>query len=251
MTAQSDKSFIRETYHRLYKALGPQHWWPGDTPFEVIVGAILTQNTNWTNVEKAIRNLKQAKVLAPAALRDIPVEKLAQLIRPAGYFNVKAKRLKNFMKFFFERYGGKIAFMKKTDGEILRQELLAVNGIGPETADSILLYALEKTTFVVDAYTKRILYRHNLVGKNADYHALQDIFNGALAKNVRLFNEYHALIVRLGKDFCRTKPNCGDCPLKKMNYSLTRRCPQCYRALSSLEYKAAAKEKMCGHCRDS
>ena len=124
-----------------------------------------------------------------------------------------------------------------------------MNGIGPETADSILLYALGKSTFVVDAYTKRMLYRHNLVGKDADYHAMQNIFDDALSKDAQLFNEYHALIVRLGKVFCKTKPNCGDCPLKEMNYSLTERCPNCYRALSSFESKRAARGKKCGQCR--
>ncbi|PIR16317.1 MAG: endonuclease [Deltaproteobacteria bacterium CG11_big_fil_rev_8_21_14_0_20_49_13] len=201
-------------YDRLFKAFGPQHWWPGETPFEVMVGAILTQNTNWGNVERAIANLKKADLLDPYKLLKLPPARLAGLIRPAGYFNVKAKRLRNFLKFFTERYDGSAEKMKAAPLHELREELLSVNGVGRETADSILLYALDKTIFVCDAYTYRILNRHSLAGEDADYNELQSIFMDGLPEDVGLFNEYHALIVRVGKEFCKPKPNCHECPLE-------------------------------------
>ncbi len=204
---------LLEIYRKLFKEFGPQHWWPAETRFEVIVGAILTQNTNWGNVEKAIRRLKEADVLSPRALCDIPVAKLAALIKPAGYFNVKARRLKNFIHFLFKEYKGSLKAMERQDTHLLRQKLLAVNGIGPETADSILLYALNKTVFVVDAYTKRVLYRHNLIDPKADYHQVQKLFMDSFGHDAAMFNEYHALIVRLGKEYCKTKPLCPQCKL--------------------------------------
>jgi len=226
-------------YRRLYRRFGPQSWWPA-TPlpraggvrrkppkikrrrpvlerFEVIVGAILTQNTNWGNVERAIANLKNKNVLSPRALDRLSREELAQLIRPAGYFNIKAQRLKNFLAFFFKEYQGSLARMQKEGTSVLRERLLSVNGIGPETADSILLYALDKPVFVVDAYTKRIFSRHGIVGSDHDYHRIQDAFIGNIPKDLKTFNEYHALIVRLGKDFCRTQPKCDQCPLRFLN----------------------------------
>ena len=206
---------LEKIYRILRKKFGPQHWWPAKTPFEVIVGAILTQNTNWGNVKKAIRNLKKQNVLFPQALKDIPVENLAALIKPAGYFNVKAKRLKNFIRFFFEKYDGDLKKMEQEPLEALRVKLLTVNGIGPETADSILLYALNKPIFVVDAYTKRIFCRNNLIAENSVYHDIQKMFMSRLENYTRLFNEYHALIVRLGKDHCRPRPLCESCPLNK------------------------------------
>lgn len=215
-------------YQKLFLTFGPQHWWPGETPFEVIVGAILTQNTNWINVEKAIHNLKRAGLLTPQALHDVPSRKLAGLIKPSGYFNVKAKRLKNFMEFLFARYGGDLAAMRKIPLPRLRAELLSVNGIGPETADSILLYAFGKPTFVVDAYTKRIFYRHGIVPAQEEYHGVQKIFSQNLPAQVSLFNEYHALIVRLGKDFCKPAPACQKCPLNDLHYSLTSKCGVCH-----------------------
>ena len=205
---------LKQIYKTLFKKFGPQHWWPGETPFEVIVGAILTQNTNWGNVEKAIRNLKEADVLSPGALHKIPAARLAALIKPAGYFNVKARRLKNFMDFLFTGYQGDIKKMANERLSDLRVKLLSVNGVGPETADSILLYALNKPVFVVDAYTKRILYRHGLVEHDTDYHKLQAQFISHLKPDVRMFNEYHALIVHLGKHFCKPKPLCATCPLR-------------------------------------
>lgn len=200
-------------YNKLYSHFGPQHWWPGETPFEVAVGAILTQNTNWGNVEKAIYNLiREGKLNAPA-IHKITPERLASLIRPAGYFNVKAKRLKHFVSFLVQDYGGKIEKIKKDETETARQKLLGVNGIGPETADSIILYALERPVFVIDSYTKRVLSRHNIMEHDATYDSFQELFHSNLKREVRLFNEYHALFVRLAKEHCRTKPRCDGCPL--------------------------------------
>ncbi len=201
-------------YHKLYAFYGPQHWWPGDTPFEVAVGAILTQNTNWSNVEKAVGNLKKAGVLNAKALHLLPHEQLASLIRPAGYFNVKAKRLKYFLDFLLHYYSGSMKKAGKKDTLALRQELLNVNGIGPETADSILLYALDKPVFVIDAYTKRVLSRHGIMQAGAGYDEYQDLFHQALDQEAQLFNEYHALIVMTGKDYCKPKPRCKECPLE-------------------------------------
>ena len=203
-------------YKKLYSSFGPQHWWPGETPFEVAVGAILTQNTNWSNVEKAIANLKKDKVLNPKALHDMSHARLASLIRPAGYFNIKAKRLKNFISFLINEYHGSMSRMAKEDLSSIRKKLLSVNGIGPETADSIMLYALEKPVFVIDAYTKRVLSRHNILDHNASYDAFQGLFHSKLRENISLFNEYHALFVRLAKENCRTKPLCTGCPLEGM-----------------------------------
>lgn len=246
----SKKTVLRKIYQRLFKEFGPQHWWPGHTPFEVMVGAILTQNTNWGNVERAIKNLKTRRLLAPAALHKIPAADLAPLIRPAGYFNVKARRLKNFMEFLFMEYNGDLKKMAAEPWVKLRPKLLHVNGVGPETADSILLYALGKPIFVVDAYTRRMLYRHNLIGKDADYHQIQDLFMGHLKPDVRLFNEYHALLVRLGKDYCRPKPLCERCALNSLCYSLLSRCAHCYRALpNKREYLVAKSSLHCCDCR--
>ncbi len=202
-------------YQKLHSFFGSQHWWPADTPFEVMVGAILTQNTNWLNVEKAINNLKEHNLLNPQTLYRLSHKRLASLIRPAGYYNVKAKRLKSFLRFFIEHYGGNVKKMSGIDTSYLRQQLLSVNGIGPETADSILLYALNRPTFVVDAYTKRVLLRHRLIDEDAGYDKIQNLFMKNLKMGVRLFNEYHALLVKLGKEFClKNKARCEICPLK-------------------------------------
>ena len=211
---KATRKTLTAIYTRLLKAFGPQQWWPAQTRFEVIVGAILTQNTNWGNVEKALTNLKRAKCLSPQALKTIPSKKLATLIRPAGYFNVKTKRLKNFISFLFQEYKGNLNAMKREETYALRKKLLSVNGIGPETADSILLYAFDKPVFVVDAYTKRILLRHGMIDETFDYHAIQDLFMRSLKLDVKMFNEYHALIVQLGKDFCKSKPACEKCVLR-------------------------------------
>jgi len=235
----------KETLHRIYQKLsqefGPQHWWPARTKFEVIVGAILTQNTNWGNVEKAIHRLKAAGALSGRALRDIPVTKLAALIKPAGYFNVKARRLKNFMRFFFDEYHGSLKAMAREELPQMRHKLLKVNGIGPETADSILLYALDKPVFVVDAYTKRFLCRHNLVSPKADYHQIQELFTTHFDEDIPFFQEYHALIVALGKNYCKPTPLCEPCPLNRIRYSLTAQCGSCHRALLNGEKRIATK----------
>jgi endonuclease-3 related protein len=201
-------------YHKLYHAFGPQHWWPGDSPFEIAVGAILTQNTTWVNVEKAIESLKKKKALNAKGIHEMKTEKLASLIRPAGYFNVKAKRLKAFIHFLMNDYHGSMKSLRNEEMKTLRMKLLNVHGIGPETADSILLYALNKPVFVIDAYTKRTLSRHNIIRDDESYERIQDLFYVTLKRDAELFNEYHALFVRLGKTFCRKKPICNGCPLK-------------------------------------
>lgn len=206
-----------EIYHKLYSTFGSQHWWPGETPFEVAVGAILTQNTNWRNVEKAIENLKREKALSAKAIHEMPLSRLASLIKPAGYFNIKAKRLKAFINFLANEYDGSIKKMGKEDLETLRTKLLNVNGIGPETADSILLYALYKPVFVIDAYTKRVLARHKIMGHEESYEKFQALFHTSLKSDVQLFNEYHALFVKVGKTFCKpNEPLCDECPLGDM-----------------------------------
>ncbi|OGX38560.1 MAG: endonuclease [Omnitrophica WOR_2 bacterium RIFCSPHIGHO2_02_FULL_50_17] len=242
------QGILEEIYGRLFKEFGPQHWWPGESPFEVMVGAILTQNTNWGNVERAIRNLKAYKMLSPRALHEISHARLAPLIRPAGYFNVKARRLKNFINFLFEEYQGSLKKMAEEPWPRLRHKLLGVNGVGPETADSILLYAFEKPVFVVDAYTRRILYRHNLAGKDAGYHHIQKLFMTHLDHDVRIFNEYHALIVRLGKDYCRPRPLCERCVLNDVCYSLVSKCNHCHRALKNPAKRRSARELSCKDC---
>jgi endonuclease-3 related protein len=205
---------LQEIYCRLYAYFGPRHWWPADSPFEVIVGAILTQNTAWRNVEKAIDNLKGANLLDPKMIYAIDELALARMIRSSGYYQLKAKRLKNFVNFLFERYDGSLDEMFSEEVEELRGKLLEIKGIGPETADSILLYAGGKPVFVVDAYTKRIFSRHNFIDNKATYYAVQDFFMAHLPREVRLFNEYHALIVKLGHLFCRRTPVCEGCPLE-------------------------------------
>lgn len=208
------KHNLYKIYKKLLAYFGPQHWWPGETPFEVAVGAILTQNTNWGNVEKAINNLKQKKILDPHILHGMPVHQLADIIRPAGYFNIKSKRLKNFIRLLIEEYAGNVKNMKLSDHAIVREKLLCVNGIGPETADSILLYALGKPVFVIDAYTRRVLSRHGIIGSGESYTSFQDLFHSTLKEDVKLFNEFHALFVRVGKEYCGAKPLCDGCPLK-------------------------------------
>jgi endonuclease-3 related protein len=202
---------VIDIFNILLKHFGPQHWWPGETPFEVMVGAILTQNTNWTNVEKAIGNLKRAGALAPETINAMPAATLAELIKPSGYFNIKAKRLKTFISYFMESYGGSIKKMKKREPAALREELLSLPGIGQETADSIMLYALDIPVFVVDAYTKRIFSRHGFFPPDSDYRYVQKFFMDCLPKDVKQYNEYHALIVRLAKERCAKKA--GECEI--------------------------------------
>ncbi len=207
---------LTEVHRRLFDAFGPQRWWPGESPFEVIVGAVLTQNTSWQNVERAIRNLRDADLLDPYLLYAVPVEELEDLIRPAGYFRVKAARLRSVLKFIVERYGGSLDAMFSTSLPELRRRLLEVHGVGPETADSILLYAGGLLSFVVNAYTYRIFARHGWIGFDADYDQIQEYVQAELPQEAPLYNEFHALLVRLGKDYCKkTNPKCAECPLRE------------------------------------
>ncbi len=205
---------LNEIYKCLWEAYSPQHWWPADTPLEVMVGAVLTQNTSWQGVQKAIANLKHNGMLESSKLQAIPTVELAELIRPAGYFNLKATRLKNLMELVEGNYAGDLKAMAQVDTAQLRNELLAVNGVGPETADSILLYAFRKPIFVVDTYTYRVMSRHGLIEEEVSYQALQDFFMQHLPLDVAMFNEYHALLVKVGKLYCRRKPRCRGCPLE-------------------------------------
>ena len=198
-------------YRRLLAAFGPQGWWPADSPFEVLIGAVLTQNTSWRGVESAIANLRARKLLAPAPLLGCRPDELARLIRPAGCPNVKARRLHNLLE-LVRRRGG-IAGMRKLSTPLLRQDLLAVNGIGPETADSVLLYAFNRPVFVIDAYTRRILSRHRLITGRESYDRLRCLLEAALPREYQLYNEYHALLVAVGKRYCRPRPHCANCPL--------------------------------------
>lgn len=203
-------------FHALLAHYGPQHWWPGETPFEVMVGAVLTQNTAWGNVEKAIAKLKRANALSCHGLLALDDAALAELIRPAGYFNVKAKRLKHLCAFLEAQGVAKQPERLRELGTLpeLRARLLAVHGVGEETADSILLYALNLPSFVVDAYTRRIFGRLGLIAGDETYARIQAAFEAALPREVALYNEYHALIVQLGKSACRPKPRCAACPLQ-------------------------------------
>jgi endonuclease-3 related protein len=208
---------LMDVYERLSRAFGPQRWWPGESPFEVLVGAVLVQNTAWKNVERAIANLRDAGFMSPEALYALPADELAELIRPAGYFQVKTRRLRNLLKFVHDEYDGALDRMFATDLPTLREQLLSVSGIGPETADAILLYAAGKPTFVVDTYTHRVLARHGWIGYDAGYDGIKDYFESNLPADAPLFNEYHALFVRVGKEFCgRSAAKCVACPLAAM-----------------------------------
>ncbi len=213
----SGQTRLVKVYQALYNEFGPQHWWPGDTPFEVMVGAILTQNTSWGNAEKAINNLKARDLLEPLKIKRMRRKKLSRLIRPCGYFNIKAERLKEFVDFFLFEFKGSVEKIKSRRKDVLRRRLLEIKGIGEETADSILLYAVDKPIFVVDAYTRRIFSRHNLFDKDSSYEEVQAFFMAHLPSRLALFKEFHALIVRLGKEFCRRVPECKRCPLRKFN----------------------------------
>jgi endonuclease III related protein len=209
-TAETFRAF----YDAMFAAYGPQHWWPAKTPTEVVIGAILTQNTAWKNVERAIENLRLAGALDWQVLHDMPQEQLAELIRPAGTFNVKARRLRAFIDWLWERFDGSLNRMFRTSLHTLREELLSISGIGRETADAILLYAGGLPTFVVDAYTARILFRHRLMDESADYDEVKDLIQSNLPDDPQLFNEYHALLVQIGKVHCRPRPRCEGCPLE-------------------------------------
>jgi endonuclease-3 related protein len=207
-------SLFMEIFDKLLKAFGPRHWWPGESPFEVMVGAILTQNTSWKNVEKAIEKLKARSVLTPEGIHRLKTSDLASLIRSSGFYRIKADRLKSFVDFLFEEFEGKIERMKKEPAESLRKRLLEVKGIGQETADSILLYALQKPMFVVDAYTRRVLSRHGMISNRDSYEEVQKLFMRHLPPDEKLFNEYHALLVHVAKSACKKIPQCDICPLR-------------------------------------
>jgi len=214
---------LLKVFEMLYQCYGPQRWWPADTPFEVMVGAVLTQNTAWLNVERAIANLKANNALDAARIVAVRRETLAGWIRPAGYFNVKAQRLRNFCRWYLD--AGDFAALNRRDTPVLRDGLLSVNGVGAETADDMLLYAFKRPVFVVDAYTRRIFSRLDMVDADISYEELREYFELHLVRRPRgtggtvaLYNEFHALIVNHGKNLCRKQPRCGDCCLR-------RRCP--------------------------
>ena len=224
----AQRFMLQLVYDRLFDTYGHQHWWPGETPFEVCVGAILTQNTNWGNVEKAIVNLKGAGKLSVSGIAGLEPSALAELIRPAGYYNLKALRLQNFVRFLVEQYNGSLDSLFSNPWQQTRIELLNVKGIGPETADSILLYAGEKPNFVVDAYTRRIFSRLGMVPDDISYDQLRAFFMDQLPADTALFNEFHALIVIHCKQACRTKPLCSNCCLKN--------CPTLPKTTKSVQY---------------
>lgn len=216
MGGKAVAKMLLDIYHRLLTHYGPQHWWPADSPFEVIIGAILTQSAAWGNVEKAISNLKTRGLLSSPALRQIPLEELSQLIYPSGYYNAKAIKIKSFVHWLESYYNDSLDRLFALDVSLLRQELLSVHGIGEETADSIILYAAQKAIFVIDTYTKRIVSRLGLEPSTNSYAAFQELFMKSLPHDERLFNEYHALLVCHGKATCKKLPLCHDCCLNSL-----------------------------------
>lgn len=245
MSSGHPEEQIRNYYQTLYAAWGPQHWWPAHTRFEVVVGAYLTQSTSWKNVEAALRNLRTARALSLAAIRETRIAELERLIQPAGYFRQKAARLRTFVAFLDSRYGGSLARMFAQATHKLRHELLELNGVGPETADSILLYAGQHEIFVVDAYARRILARHGILRENTAYEEIRSLFQRALSGTTKaprlteplhpvpahqpspvsllrrspvaqVYNDMHGLVVAVGKRFClKSEPHCEGCPLQK------------------------------------
>ncbi len=206
----------QKVFEQLLDSFGPQHWWPGNSPLEVMVGAVLVQNTNWKNVERALENLRASDALDASRILALDEQQLQQLLRPAGYYRLKARRLRSLMQFFVERYDGSIEQMGRVRQQELRKQLLAVHGIGPETADAILLYALDKPAMVVDTYTHRVFARHGWVAFEADYHQLQAHLMSELPEDVSTYNELHALLVQVGKSYCGKVPRCEECPLVDM-----------------------------------
>ena len=207
---------IRDLFDRLHAAYGPQAWWPASDPFEVILGAILTQRTAWRNVEQAIRGLGESGLLAAGALDDAPAERVAAAIRPAGFYNAKARKLKAFAAHLMREHGGDLDRLFEREDGALREELLGLHGIGEETADAILVYAAERASFVIDAYTRRLLTRLGWIAGDESYGALRGLFLDAMPKDVRLLGEFHALIVRHGKAHCRMAPACDGCPVRSI-----------------------------------
>ncbi len=222
---------LREVYQRMYDAYGPQHWWPGDSRFEIMVGAVLTQNTAWTNVERAIANLKRARALAPHAIIAAPHARLAKWLKPSGYFNIKARRLKSMCRWLVAQGG--VRALARLNTHELRAALIGVHGIGPETADDIVLYAFHRPVFVIDAYTRRIFARLGLIKGDEGYEHLRHWFENDLDPDVAMFNEYHALIVKHGKDVCRQRPRCSVCCLATV-------CPSTLKRVSGLRHALTA-----------
>jgi len=216
MDKQSTKQALLSIYHQLMAHYGPQYWWPAEEPFEVIVGAILTQSAAWSNVEKAISNLKSARALSPKALRRLPISELATLIHPCGYYNAKAQKLKSFAHWLGEYYDDNLSKLFTNNVDPLRRQLLSIHGVGQETADSIILYAANQPIFVIDAYTRRIMNRIGLAPVSNSYTAYQTFFMNNLPTDARLFNEYHALLVCLAKGVCRNRPLCQQCRLNNI-----------------------------------
>ena len=242
--AAPDQS-VRELFQALLNAFGPQHWWPARTAFEVILGSILVQNTAWTNAAKALDRLRAARALSPRALRQVPLAQLERLIRPAGFFRQKSRTIRAFVAFLHREYGGSLIRMSRQKTDVLRRQLLGITGIGRETADSILLYAFQHPVFVVDAYARRVLSRHELIDKDASYEEIKQLVSAALAEyriafanppthasdnhsptamsrrrrsqNAQAYGEMHGLLVAIGKHFCRkTAPDCASCPLQPL-----------------------------------
>ncbi len=216
---RSTEKTLCDMYDMLFRAYGPQHWWPADTATEVVVGAILTQNTAWANVERAIERLKRADCLTWTTLRDLPEKRLAGLIRPAGTFRVKAARVKAFIDVLWRQHEGSLESLLSGDLDAARRRLLAIPGIGPETADAILLYAGIRPVFVVDAYTRRILRRHFVISPEADYETTRRLFEQSLPQDAVLYGEYHALLVAVGKKHCRPRASCEGCPIEAIAHN--------------------------------
>ncbi len=214
MSSSALRTTLENVYGVLFREWGAQGWWPGEGPFEMMIGAILTQNTAWANVEKAITGLRRAKLLTVAGIHGVSHSLLVELIRPVGYFNLKARRLRNLTDYIYQRHEGSLKEMFSLETDVLRRELLSVNGIGPETADSILLYAGERPVFVVDAYTRRVLSRHNWIAGVETYEQVARLFVATLPEDAQLYNEFHALIVRLCKEHCGKNAKCDGCPLE-------------------------------------
>ncbi|MDY7010299.1 MAG: endonuclease III domain-containing protein [Planctomycetota bacterium] len=212
---------LMQMYRAASERFGHQNWWPGNGALEICVGAILTQNTNWTNVERAIANLNADGCMSVSSLQAKSQDELAELIRPAGYFNVKAKRLKNFIAHVHENYGDDVEAFLDRSASTLREELLSINGVGRETADSMILYAAGKLTFVVDTYTYRVLLRHGLIDNDYDYEMIKELLESSLPEDVNLYNDFHAQFVAVGKNYCKPNARCEDCPLEHLPHDPT------------------------------
>jgi endonuclease-3 related protein len=204
-------------YENLLSKFNNQKWWPAETPFEVVIGAILTQSVSWTNVEKAIKNLKDSGILEPGKLHQKEAIEIAHLIKSTRFYNEKAKKIKNFLDFLYDEYGGNLQKMSEESQVILRKKLFTIKGLGEETVDSILLYACDKPVFVVDAYTRRIFSRYGIIKETASYGDIQTFFMDNLPEDLELYNDFHAQIVHLGKNICKTLPQCNICPIREIS----------------------------------